>query len=139
MNGLFAQTLRFALVGLANTAIGLLAIYGLILFFNAGPVVANVVGYALGFWVSYLLNRRWTFADQRPARSSLPRYMALAAVAYGVNLAVVLAGTHYLAIGRYLVQLLGIGFYTSLMFVGSRYLVFTPVPDSALLENETSR
>ncbi|GAM06053.1 GtrA family protein [Novosphingobium sp. MBES04] len=52
--------LRFGLVGLANTAIG----YGLILVWllaGVGDYGANVLGFALGFPISYALHHRLTY------------------------------------------------------------------------------
>jgi putative flippase GtrA len=131
---LVRQALRFGAVGLLNTAIGLLAIYALLFFFDTGPVVANAIGYAAGLSVSFYLNRRWTFADRSPARQALPRYLLLAACAYLLNLSVAVLGTHRFGVGPYLVQLLGIGFYTLAMFLGSRWYAFrTPSNSNALL------
>ena len=47
MSGLIRQSLRYGAVGLANTAIGLMAIYAVIFFFNANPAIANAIGYAM--------------------------------------------------------------------------------------------
>lgn len=124
MTELVRQTIRFALVGVVNTAIGLLSIYGAIFFFDAGPALANAVGYAIGLVISFLLNRIWTFSDRRAISAVLPRYSLAAAIAYLSNLTAVLALTHYLSLGRYQVQLFGIVIYTVLMFMICRWYVF---------------
>lgn len=124
MSGLIRQSLRFGAVGLVNTAIGLLAIYAVIFFFNTGPAAANAVGYAIGLAVSFALNRIWTFGDGRAVGKVLPRYLLAAAISYLLNLSVVLLCTHYFGVGPYLVQLFGIGIYTVTMFLGCRWFVF---------------
>jgi putative flippase GtrA len=118
------QVFRFAVVGLVNTGIGLLSIYAAIFYFNAAPVVANAFGYSTGLVVSFALNRVWTFGDSRPIAAVMPRYLLVAAVAYLLNLSVVLLGTYSFGVGPYLVQLFGIGFYTIAMFLGCRWFVF---------------
>jgi putative flippase GtrA len=124
MSGLIRQSLRFASVGLANTAIGLVAIYAVIFFFNTGPAVANTIGYAVGLAVSFALNRIWTFGDSRSVGRVLPRYLLAAAVSYLLNLSVVLLVTHRFGVGPYLVQLFGMSVYTVAMFLGCRWFVF---------------
>ena len=132
MSGLIRQSLRFGTVGLVNTAIGLLAIYAVIFFFNANPALANAIGYAIGLTVSFALNRFWTFDDNRSIAKVLPSYLLAAAVSYLLaaavsyllNLSVVLLGTYHFGVGPYLVQLFGIGVYTVSMFLGCRWFVF---------------
>lgn len=130
MTGITRQALRFGLVGLANTAIGLLAIYAVLFFFAADPAIANAIGYAVGLVVSFLLNRLWTFSDSRSIAKVLPRYLLTAAISYLLNLSVVLIGTHHFGVGPYLVQFFGIGVYTVAMFLGCRWFVFHVPPHS---------
>ncbi len=124
MSGVISQSLRFGAVGLVNTAIGLLAIYAVIFFFNAGPAVANAIGYTIGLAVSFVLNRIWTFGDNSSVGKVLPRYVLAAVISYLLNLFVVLLGTHLFGVGPYLVQFFGIGVYSVTMFLGCRWFVF---------------
>ena len=124
MRVLIRQSFRFVLVGLVNTAVGLLSIYAIIFFFNANPALANAIGYAIGLAVSFALNRLWTFGDTQSIVKVLPRYLTVAGISYLLNLCVVLIGTHYYGIGPYLIQLFGIAVYTPTMFIGCRLFVF---------------
>jgi len=124
MTGLVRQSLRFAAVGLVNTAIGLAAIYAVMFFFQTGPALANAVGYAIGLAVSFLLNRTWTFNSNRPAAHVLPQYLLVAVIAYLLNLGAVLAAISFFSVNLYLAQLLGVGIYTICMFFGCRWFVF---------------
>lgn len=130
MRDLLDQSIRFAIVGLVNTAIGLVAIFSVIYFGHTSPAIANAVGYTLGLSVSFLLNRLWTFADSRSIAKVLPRYLLTAAISYLLNLTVVLIGTHHFGVGPYLVQFFGIGVYTMAMFLGCRWFVFHVPPHS---------
>lgn len=123
MSGLFGQMSRFAAVGLANTALGLAAIYGLMFFFGVTPVVANAAGYALGLTAGFALNRIWTF-QSRYTVQQIPRYLLVVGLSYAANLAATVAAISWLRLGPYLAQLIGIAFYTSLMFCGCRWFVF---------------
>jgi putative flippase GtrA len=124
MRQLIRQAVRFGLVGLINTGVGLLAIYAVLYFGRAGPVIANAIGYAIGLTVSFVLNRLWTFEDRSAIRRVLPRYLAAAGIAYFCNLAVVVVGTRYLHANPYAIQPLAIVIYTATMFFGCRRYVF---------------
>jgi|ERR1019366_5128245 putative flippase GtrA len=119
-----AQLFRFLLVGLANTGVGLLCIWGAMRFLDLNVVAANFIGYGCGLALSFTLNRSWTFAHNEAIARSLPRWLAMAVLAYLVNLAIVLAAHRLGGIDPYLAQPLGIGAYTAIMFLGSRYYVF---------------
>jgi putative flippase GtrA len=119
------QLYRFLLVGLANTGFGLLCIWGAMRLFAFSDVAANFFGYACGLILSFALNRSWTFAHSEAAVRTFPRWLAVAAVAYLVNLGVVLAAHRLGGVNPYLAQPLGIGVYTVIMFLGSRHYVFS--------------
>ena len=109
------RILRFGLVGLLNTAIGLGTIYVLQLGFGVDYRLANTAGYALGIVNSFVLNRIWTFKsrDTRVARQGL-LFLLVAGVIegnvspaklpnevkYGVAALTAVAMTAYLALGR---------------------------------------
>lgn len=124
MREMLGQSIRFAVVGLANTAIGMAAIYAVMYFGGTGPAIANAVGYAIGLAVSFLLNRIWTFRNPNPIRNVLPRYVMVAACSYGLNLTIVLTAVNGFGMNAYLAQLLGICAYTCIMFLGCRLFVF---------------
>lgn len=140
MTGITRQALRFGLVGLANTAIGLSAIYAVLHYFSTDPAIANAIGYTIGMVLSFILNRTWTFRDSRTITNALPRYILLAAISYLINLVVVLSGTYHFGVGPYLVQFFGIGVYTLSMFLGCRWFVFkTPSQSAIYLENKSTQ
>ena len=117
------QVVRFGAVGLLNTGLGLAAIYGCMFFFGLGPELANVLGYGVGLVLGFWLNRRWTFASPRRIGDAAPRYGAVVAIAWLVNLAVVSVSAHS-GINPYLAQLCGVAPYTVLCFLGCRFFVF---------------
>ena len=124
MTGFIRQALRFGLVGIANTSIGLIAIYAVLYYFSTNPAIANAIGYAIGMVVSFILNRTWTFRDRQSITNVLPRYIFIVAISYLINLLVVLVGTYHFGVGPYLIQFFGIGVYTLSMFCGCRWFVF---------------
>ena len=117
---------KFLVVGVANTAVGLSVIFLVKWLGGFGDVVANVAGYAVGLAVSFLLNRQWTFGFTGHALHALLRFLLVFAVAYAGNLLTVLFLIRGLGINSYLAQTLGIVPYTLLFYAGSRWYAFAP-------------
>ena len=124
MTALIRQAIRFAAVGAANTAIGLLAIWGTMYLFGTDPITANAIGYAIGMACSFTLNRSWTFASRQPVARVLPRFLLVVAAAYLLNLAAVVGAISQAHMNPYLAQALGVAVYTAIAFIGCRVFVF---------------
>lgn len=125
-----ASAVRYALVGLVNTVVGLGVIYGAMYFLGFADIPANALGYMVGVIVSFLLNRQWTFRDTGPIGSALVRFLAVLLVAYFANLGTVLALVELAAVNRYLAQAAGVLPYVVVGYLGSRYFAFRTPGDS---------
>jgi putative flippase GtrA len=118
------QFLKFVFVGVSNTLFSLSVIYALKWFWSVTDVWANLSGYTLGLMLSFLLNGRWTFQFRGNWARAFGLFIAVFAVAYLSNLAVVMALIDSTSINTYLAHAVGVPLYTILMFTGSRLLVF---------------
>lgn len=78
--------LRFALVGVANTALTF-AVFNLgTAWLQLPAAYANVIGWLAGFANSLVWNRAWTFRDRDvPLRRALPRFALTNLIALGVS------------------------------------------------------
>ena len=121
--------LRFLLVGVGNTLVGLGSIFGAKALLGMGDVAANAFGYGIGVAVSFTLNRAWTFQHGGSVSKSLKLFLLVQVAAYFVNLLCVLLLIDSGA-NTYLAQALGIAPYTIVSYLGSRYLAFA-TPNSA--------
>lgn len=119
-----SEFLKFVIVGVANTAVGLGTIFTAWRYLGLAHVPANVTGYAAGLICSYFLNRRWTFNHRGPARESLWRFLLVVAVAYAANLWVLVEASERLGQDSFLPQLIGAVVYTALGYLGSRFFAF---------------
>lgn len=115
---------RFLVIGVANTLVGLAAIYVAMYFMGMGDVAANAFGYAVGIMLGFMLNKSWTFKNGDGLLQSLARYVLVLVVAYSANLAAVLLASKNLQINSYLAQAVGILPYTVIGYLGSRYFAF---------------
>ena len=124
MNALLKFTfVRFSLVGVVNSLIGLLVIYSAMLL-GAGDASANAFGYLVGILVSFALNRSWTFGARGAPGESFLRFLAVIAAAYFANLGTVLFLIDGLGLNSYFAQACGVPVYTLGVYAGCRVFVF---------------
>ena len=121
---MFAQFRRFLIVGVVNTFTGLMVIFAAKWSMDLGDVSANVIGYAVGLAVSYVLNKKWTFRHKGEVLRSFLWFIATFAIAYPLNLATVIVLIHGAETNSYLAQALGIPPYMITFYLFSRYLSF---------------
>jgi putative flippase GtrA len=118
------SAVRFVLVGLANTVLGLAIIYALKLAFGMRDLAANLLGYMLGIGISYAAHAAWSFSYRGPLRSALPRYVVVTVLAYLANLATVSAALYWWQVNGYVAQALGVPPYALVGYLGARTYVF---------------
>jgi glycosyltransferase involved in cell wall biosynthesis/putative flippase GtrA len=126
---------KFLVVGVGNAIVGLSCIYFAMYFLGLSDALANAFGYGVGILFGFALNKRWTFANDGKIIGTLLRYVLVLAVAYIVNIEIVMAAITEFQIDRYLAQPLGIAPYTLIGFLGSKYFVFRSKKASKKLED----
>ncbi|MEZ5894512.1 MAG: GtrA family protein [Parvularculaceae bacterium] len=118
------QAIKYGAVGAANTALGLALIYAGMGLFHLSPSLANGIGYLIAFLFSYAVNRRWTFESDAPVAKSFPKFVAVCAAGWLLNLGVLNAAIHFAGVNPGIAQLAGAAAYTAFVFFGSRYAAF---------------
>lgn len=118
------EFLRFLLVGVINTCVGLGVIYACKYFADLGDASANAIGYCVGLTVSFTLNSRFTFNYRGSVLPAMLRFFGVFLVAYAANLAVVMLAINALSINGYVAQAFGVPVYTLTFYMGSKLLVF---------------
>ena len=119
-----SSVVRFLLVGLGNTVLGLATIYAFKWFARWDDVPANAMGYAIGITFSFIANKRWTFRHEGVVVRSFARFVLICAIGYAANLAVLLFLVQGLEWNGYLAQIVAIGTYAVITYWGSRYYAF---------------
>ncbi|MDR2469010.1 MAG: GtrA family protein [Tannerella sp.] len=84
------QGLKFGVVGVGNTLLTLLVIWGMTRYGGCSEMLANLTGYAVGLINSYVWNRQWTFRSQVGWRKSSVRFLGVFAVCYLLQLGLLL-------------------------------------------------
>lgn len=119
--------MTFCGVGMINTIAGLAVILLLSEFLNVHYMLANALGYAFGLGIGFILHRNITFkyaSDNDQKRTELLKFILVFAFAYLVQLAALYALVHHTLTPRALAQILAIGIYTILNYLGNRYFTF---------------
>lgn len=89
INNTTIQFFRYAVVGLCTNVL-LFCIYLLITALGTGPKIAMTLLYVLGVIMSFVLNRRWSFAFKGGVPQSLIRYIIAYVAGYVLNLMLLL-------------------------------------------------
>lgn len=112
---------RYGVVGI-TVNFSLYLVFLLFLHFELTPTVAAGLCYGLGVAISYLINRRWTFASTDSHRRDLPKFL----LAYGVGLVSTLLTIAILIrwLPPELAQIFNIGLTAMVIYVSLRLFRF---------------
>jgi len=119
------QLLRFGIIGGSATATQFVTVVIMVSFLQTNPLVANVLGYGLGFCISYLGHRNWTFAGtEQETKKTLPRFFTVVAFGLLANEAVYYILLHDLHMVYWLALIIVLGSIAVLTFILSKLWVF---------------
>ena len=116
---------RYIVVGIANTILSLVLIYGLMFFFNLNPLVSNFIGYFFGFILGYLMNSKWTFKSNGMSNMSILLYLIVILSAYLANIFLVNLLLRVFEINSYIAQIFGAIIYSLISFIGCKKIAFS--------------
>jgi putative flippase GtrA len=114
--------LRFIVVGVANTAVGLAFIFAARAL-GLDEVPANAVGYAFGIALSFALNRAWTFRHKGPVLANALKFLVVMLLAWVANLVALLEFLR-LGIAPASAQVGAVLPYTVVSYFGCRWWAF---------------
>lgn len=114
---------KFFIVGILNTLLSLLIIFGLKYFYSFSDVNANFIGYVAGLVCSFVLNKKWTFNHTGQLISTIVKFILVFVTAYMGNIFCVLFLIKF-GVNGYLSHLLAMPIYTIIFYLGSRFFVF---------------
>jgi putative flippase GtrA len=146
--------LKFGFVGFASTLASLFVFWVISLQYPQYNLIAKAIGYVMGFFVGFTLNKIWTYVDQtEDGEKYLLKYIIVYGITFFVYLVFNYFCDHYLHPEQYIAPLaiflglqhladwllfngtfvsavLSIGVNVCLNFLGTNYLVFkVPEPE----------
>jgi putative flippase GtrA len=122
---MLAQFIKFAVVGVLNTAIHYGVFYALYRFAGVYHLVASGAGFCAAVTHSYILNKFWTF-KRRGSRvhEEFLKFFLVSLLSLCVNLTGMAILVELLAVHPPLAQLVTIGITLVLNFLGNRFWTF---------------
>jgi putative flippase GtrA len=92
----YRQLRRFIVVGCAAALVHLLIVTALVRLVGWPPLVANIAGWLVAFWVSFIGHYGWTFQGTvLTASTSARRFLLLSASGFLVNEGLYAAALHW--------------------------------------------
>lgn len=115
------QFVKYNLVGVVNTLVGF-SIILLLMYMGLSATVSNILGYAIGTVISYILNSKYTFVSSTNNQAILVKFVMALTLAYILNFMTL---QWLLAlINPYLAQLGAAVVYSISSFMLVKYFVF---------------
>lgn len=117
---------RFLLVGIINTIVGLAITLFLFHIVDTGYWAATAIGNGCGIFVSYQLNRRFTFRQTTGSFRYWLRFLLVVLLSYLIAYRLSLAIVQHLfpTLSETIAILIGMVLYTGLNFIGQSIWVF---------------
>jgi putative flippase GtrA len=127
--------IRFLLVGVINTCVGLFIIFFSLNALHLSYWVSTFVGNLAGACISYLLNRSFTFNSTVSFQRGLPRFLTIILICYfgayffSEKLMIWFTSFHFVStsVEQNGAVLVGSVLYTISNYLGQRYFVFNTV------------
>lgn len=129
-----AKLIKFIIVGLINTVVGMGLIFGFYNLLGMGYWLSSALGYVLASVVSFFLNKYFTFGNKTRSAAQILKFALNIAVcyliAYGIAQPLVtrLFSTAAQALRDNIALLVGMGLFTGLNYFGQRLFVFREKP-----------
>lgn len=139
MPDIFRQFIIFCGVGSINTAAGLALILFLSEVLGVNYIIANALGYGFGLLIGFFLHRSITFksqSDDLNKRVEFVKFVSVFALAYGVQLLGLIIMVQAFHWPSWIAQILAIGIYTILNYLGNRVITFRK-PSSNTTKEQT--
>ncbi len=114
----------YATIGIVNSILGYSIIFASMYFFKLSPELSNFIGYGIGIFTAYILNRNFNFKSNVNFFKGYLKFLSSMIVSYLLNLLTVAVSFRIFKINPYLSQIFGgiVYFITGYSF--SKFYVF---------------
>lgn len=125
-----AKLLRFLIVGVINTLVGMAIMFGLYNLAHCSYWVSSAANYILTSILSFFLNKYFTFKNKEQSLSQVLRFVINIAVCYGVAYGIAKPLCRALLSGASVTvrdnvsMLVGMVLFTGLNYLGQRFFAF---------------
>jgi putative flippase GtrA len=116
--------IRFALVGLLATAAYYAVLCILVEVLAFGVLLATSLAFIVVTVENYFLHYHWTFRSKSRHVQAFPSFLSMNVVGFGMNWAIMFAGTQVLNLNYLLVQAVAIAAIVTWNFIASSLWIF---------------
>lgn len=113
----------YFMIGMINTLAGYVIIFSF-MYLGIMAEVSNFIGYLLGFFVSYFLNKRYNFKSVNSHKKDLPKFATSMGLAYIANLATLSVLFRAFGVNVYIAQIVAGIIYVMCGYALSKVWVF---------------
>ena len=122
-SGGYTQFVRYAIVGVVQNLIGYM-LYLLITWAGSDPKVTITILYPIGFTLSFIGNKKWTFLHTGDDKLAFYRFALTHLVGYAINIALLYVFVDIYSYAHQYVQLLAMFILVFYFFIAMRTYVF---------------
>jgi putative flippase GtrA len=115
---------KFGAVGILRTLTGAALLYLLPNVLGLNYVLSNVLVYAVGLIMGFLLHRRWVFGTRAAWRSEILPYSACFGIGYGANMLTLLILAEALHVDRTASQYIAMAVFTLVNYAANKMWTF---------------
>lgn len=113
----------YSLVGIINSGIGYFIIFYLT-YIQITAEISNLLGYASGLLISYILNKKFTFKSKKIYGKEFPKFIFIMGISYIINLSVLIICFRFLNINVFASQIIAGLTYLIISYVLLKLFVF---------------
>lgn len=123
------QLFKYGIVGVTHNTIGYLVYLGLT-YLGGEPKLVMTLGYAVGVYVSFTLNKSLTFSYTGPNKSAFIRFSIAHIFGYGTNFTMLYVLVDKMHYNHAIIQIIAIFVVSILLFTLFKFFVF-PASDKS--------
>ena len=117
--------LRYIFSGVINTIVTYITSIILLKIFNIFLVMSNLLGYVVGIFVSFYLNRNFVFrSNQVGTKKQFYKFICACLFSYLINLIFLLVFSYIFQLNDYISQILSMATYSLTFYVLSNKYIF---------------
>lgn len=124
------QAFKFVLVGVLNTIVGALIMFGMYNFFHFSYWISSITNYVLTSILSFFLNKYFTFQNREKSFIQILKFAFNILICYGVAYGIAKPLTMHILLNQSVTikenvsMLVGMCLFTALNFLGQKYFAF---------------
>ena len=119
------KILRYILTGLLNTLATYITSIILLKIFNLFLIISNFIGYVVGIFVSFYLNRNFVFRNKDPKiKKQFYKFIFACLVSYLINLIFLIIFSYIFQFNDYISQILSMAAYSISFYILSNKYIF---------------